>query len=226
MDKLANEPSDSARKLLNAGSAYRHVDPKAAIASIEEAVEILLRGGRFDAAANNEKEIASIYEEVLHEEKGAMVFYQRAADRYSGENSNAMAQGCLLKVAAIAASTSDYARASSIYESAALAAVPDSLRKYSVRDFLLKAGLCRIAMDDKIGARRAIDGYPGIDASFLATRECKFLTDLLAAVEEQNEEEFSTLVETFDRTNALDDWKTRLLLVIKEALVQQESDLT
>lgn len=227
VDLRAGETSDAARKLLNAGSAYRNSDPKKAVKVLEDAVQLLLKNGRFDAAASCEKDAAAIYEDALGDTQNAIRLYEQSAERYKGENASAMAHGCLLKVANLASFTGDYAKAADILENTARSSVNDSLRKFSVRDNLLKAGLCRIAGGDRVGARRSITTYSSeIDVSFGSTREHTFLVDLLTTVDAEDPEAFTSVVESFDRTCALDDWKSRVLLYIKDSLTSSyESDL-
>lgn len=45
--------------------------------------------GRFSTAANNQKQIAEIYEQDIGDFKEAMDAYELAAEWYSGEDSNA-----------------------------------------------------------------------------------------------------------------------------------------
>ncbi|PJF19419.1 hypothetical protein PSACC_00810 [Paramicrosporidium saccamoebae] len=225
MDVAAGEVDESARKLLNAASCYKKCDPAEAVTNIQAALEVLLRSGRFHLAAAHEKEIAEIYETQLDDAKNAMAYYERAAERYAGEDSNSMAQSCRLKAATLAAISGQYERAAMIFEEAASESVNDQLRKYSVRDFLLKGGICRLCSEDRIAGKRCIEGYPMIDASFASSREYKLLNDILEALDNEDVEAFTDIVSTFDRTNALDDWKTKMLLRIKKNF-SEEPDLT
>lgn len=60
-----------------------------AIDYLKTAVGLFVKSGRFHMAANQEKEIAEIAEQELGNATLAMEWYERAADRYLGENSPA-----------------------------------------------------------------------------------------------------------------------------------------
>jgi alpha-soluble NSF attachment protein len=52
-------------------------------------VNLLTERGRFSAAANNQKQIAEIYETDLVDYEKAMLAYEQAADWYLAEDSSA-----------------------------------------------------------------------------------------------------------------------------------------
>lgn len=60
-----------------------------AIASLENAINILTERGRFQSAAKHQEDIASIYESELIDLDQAMRAYEVAADWYAGESSTA-----------------------------------------------------------------------------------------------------------------------------------------
>lgn len=64
-----------------------------------------------------------------------------------------------------------------------------------------------------------------MDNTFPSTREAKFVTALLDALEEGNEEGFTNVVFEYDQVTKLDNWKTAILLKIKRGL-QQAPGLT
>lgn len=218
MEAQAGEPDEGARKLLNAASCYKKCDVPLAIETIERALEVLLRGGRFHLVAAQEKEIAELYETQLDDSTQAIRYYERAAERYAGEDSQSISQTCRLKAASLAALTGDVVKAARVYEDISGASVSDPIRQYTVKDHLFRAGLCRLADEDRVAARRAIEGYPAIDISFGSGKESTLLITLLDALEAEDLEAFTTAVTTFDRTNPLDDWKTKMLLRIKRSI--------
>lgn len=218
MEARAGEPDEGARKLLNAASCYKKCDVPLAIATIESALEVLLRGGRFHLVAAQEKEIAELYETQLDDPTQAIRYYERAAERYAGEDSQSIAQTCRLKAASLAALAGEVAKAARMYEETATASVSDPIRQYTIKDHLFRAGLCRLADEDRIAARRAIEGYPAIDVSFGSGREGVLLGTLLDAIEADDLDAFTAAVTAFDRTNPLDDWKTKMLLRVKQSI--------
>ncbi len=226
MDEKGGEGGECARKLLSAASCYRKCNVALAIATTKEAVNLLVASGRFHLAASNEKEIAEMYESGLEDYAGAITFYKRAAERYEGEDSGAMAASCMLKSAHLSANIRQYEEAAQVFEEAASSSVGDSLRKYSVRENLFKAGLCRLCCEDRIAARRRIESYGAIDGSFQGSRELELLVALCKAREEEDVDAFTDLLSAFDRTHTLDDWKMRLLLTVKEGITSAGEDLT
>lgn len=224
IESQGGETDESARKLLNAASCYKKCDPALAIGIIEQALEVLLRAGRFSLAASHEKEIAELYETQLDDPLKAIIFYERAAERYAGEDSTALAQGCSLKAASLLAMVGEYEKAARTFEEAASQSASDPVRKYTVKDMMFRAGLCRLGGEDRIAARRAIETYPAtIEISFGQSKEYALLNDILGALEHEDVEAFTEAISTFDRTNPIDDWKTKILLKIKESFGEEQS---
>lgn len=67
--------------------------------------------------------------------------------------------------------------------------------------------------------------YQTIDFSFPATKESAFLLEIAEAIEKGDVEAFSDCVTKFDKTNVVDEWKTKILLKIKN-LIDEEPSLT
>jgi len=78
---------------------------------------------------------------------------------------------------------------------------------------------------DYVSARRNLQRYGQMDNTFPSTREAKFITALLDALEEGNEEAFANVVFEYDQVTKLDNWKTAILLKIKRG-IQQAPGLT
>lgn len=108
-------------------------------------MDIYTDRGRFHPAATHQKAIAEIYETDLTDLENALAAYQKAADWYSSEDSKAMTNNCLLKVATFAAQLEQYPEAIEKFEAVAEASVDNNLTKWSVREYLLKGGLCHLA---------------------------------------------------------------------------------
>jgi alpha-soluble NSF attachment protein len=71
-----------------------------------------------------------------------------------------------------------------------------------------------------VSARRNLQRYGQMDNTFPSTREAKFITALLDALEEGNEEAFTNVVFEYDQVTKLDNWKTAILLKIKRGLLE------
>jgi alpha-soluble NSF attachment protein len=76
-----------------------------------------------------------------------------------------------------------------------------------------------------VSARRNLQRYGEMDNTFPSTREAKFVTALLEALEEGNEEAFTNVVFEYDQVTKLDNWKTAILLKVKRG-IQQAPGLT
>jgi alpha-soluble NSF attachment protein len=131
-----------------------------------------------------------------------------------------------LQFADLAAMTDDYYTAAKTYEDVAKYSISQALMKYSVKEYLFKAGLCRLATQDLVEAERELDGYRNMDPSFATTREHQLLVDLLAAIQAGNQDQFTDKLAAFDQMSKLDKWKTRILLKIKGMIQEAEDDFS
>ena len=109
-----------------------------------------MKNGRFHIAATHEKEIAEIYEQTLNNPQQAIKFYLSAADRFSIDDSTATAHGCTIKAATLSGEIGNYEEAAKLFEATAEEMANNELTKYSVKDYLLRAGLCRLCLDVRI----------------------------------------------------------------------------
>ncbi|KAI8853569.1 soluble NSF attachment protein [Chytridium lagenaria] len=216
----ANDEASSA--YLNASKAFKKTHPLDAINALQQAVHLLTERGRFSAAASNQKQIAEIYESEVGDLEKAMNAYETASEWFAGEDSNAQADACLLKVATFAAELKRYEEAVEKFELVASHSVDNKLTKWSVRDYLFKAGLCVLCLDDSIRMKTCLERYKQMDVTFETTRECKFLQELAEAVEGGDVEQFTGLVVEYDRFTKLDSWKTTLLLAVKKSIADED----
>jgi len=76
-----------------------------------------------------------------------------------------------------------------------------------------------------VGCRRNITRYTGQDNTFSSTRECKLLGFLIAAIETNNQDEFTKAIVEYDTVMKLDNWKTSILLKIKKGISEEPSML-
>ena len=83
----------------------------------------------------------------MNDPQEAVKYYLSAADRFSIDDSVAIAQGCSIKAATIHADIGNYEEAAVLFEKNAEDSCSDQLRKYSVKDYLFRAGLCRLCLD-------------------------------------------------------------------------------
>ncbi|KND03751.1 uncharacterized protein SPPG_01207 [Spizellomyces punctatus DAOM BR117] len=220
-----NERDEASSSYMNAAKCFKKNSPQDAVNALQQAVEILTERGRFQAAANNQKQIAEIYETDLADFEKAMHAYEMAAEWYHGEDSNAQANGCLLKVGTFAAQIEQYDKAIEKFEQVATNSMDNQLTRFSLREYFLKAGLCYLCTQDFVRARQALERYQNLDVTFAQTRECNFLKALVEALEAQDVQAFTDVVADWDRLTKLDSWKTTLLLRVKKSL-GEEMDFT
>jgi alpha-soluble NSF attachment protein len=103
------------------------------------------------------------------------------------------------------------------------ASIENQLLKYGARDHFFRAGLCHLCVDH-LNCQQAIARYETILAAFADSREGGFLKALIAAVDENNLDNFTNAVKEYDSTSRLDNWCTTLLLRVKKNL-NEEPDL-
>lgn len=232
--KLANihlkldSKHEAASAYVDSANCYKKVSSQEAARCLDQAVNLLLEIGRLNMAAKHCKDLGEIHETEQNFEK-AISFYERAADLYQSEESTTSANQCLQKVAELSAQLEQYPKAIDIYETIARHSLNSNLLKYSVKGYLLNAGLCQLCRNDTVAITNALERYQDLDPTFSGTREYKFLADLAASVDEEDVGKFTAVVAEFDSMTRLDPWKTTLLLRAKNALKAKEDaedDLT
>jgi alpha-soluble NSF attachment protein len=139
---------------------------------------------------------------------------------------HSLANKLLLKVADIAALEKDYFKAIENFEKVAQQSVSNNLMRYSVKDYLLKAGLSHLASGDIVSAQRALEKYRDWDPSFASTREHQLLVDVTEALESNDQEKFADKLYAYDQMSRLDKWKTTMLLRVKENIGQADNEFS
>ncbi len=104
--------------------------------------------------------------------------------------------------------------------------INNNLMKWSVKEYLLKAGMCHLATADIVATNRALESYRDLDPSFAQTREHQLLVDLAAAVEQGDQEMFADKLFQYDQMSKLDKWKTTILLKVKESIEEKGEDFS
>ena len=220
---------EAASAYVEAANANKKVDPEAAVANLRVAVGFFTDMGRLSIAAKHLKDIAETYEKEDKPEESCEA-YMQAADLYGGEEVSTTANNCKLKVAELSATLERYPLAVEVFEEVAKASMDNNLLKFSVKGYLLNAGVCRLCSQDGIGVKNAIERYEDIDPSFGDSRECKLLKGLADAAEEGDQDAFTNVLAEYDSMSRLDSWKTKLLLRAKKKIVkaveEDEDDLT
>ncbi|PPQ82060.1 hypothetical protein CVT25_014601 [Psilocybe cyanescens] len=215
--ELCKEENEAANAWWNASKAYKRGYPDLAIQALTQTIVHLTKGGRFRQAADREKEIGQIYLQENNDLRKACESYERAGEWYQQEDASATANACFKDAADLHAELEEYPQAIARYEQVADQSLTSALTKYSVKDYWLKSILCALALNDSVTARRNLTKYSNQDVTFASTREAKFATALIEAVEGGDLEAFTAAVFEFDQVTKLDNWKTNILLKIKRS---------
>ena len=220
---------DAATAHVDAANALKKIDVDAAVASLLVAVSMFQDMGRLSISAKHLKDIGETFEKADKLE-GALDAYTQAADIYAAEESSSTANSCKLKVAEIAAVLERYPLSVECYEEVAKASMDNNLLRFSVKGYLLCAGITRLCYQEPHGVKNAMERYEDIDPSFAGSREHKLLGDLASAAEEGDADAFTGALAEYDSMSRLDPWKTKMLLRAKKhmakAIEEEEDDLT
>ncbi|KAL0805573.1 hypothetical protein Bca101_098064 [Brassica carinata] len=215
---------DAANAYAEAAKYYKKVDTNEAASCLERAVNIFCEIGRLNMAASG-----YVFRTLHQKIDQAIVYYEKAAEFFQNEEVTTSANQCNLKVAQYASQLEQYEKAIKIYEDIARHSLGNNLLKYGVKGHLLNAGMCHLCKADVVSITNALEKYQDLDPTFTGTRECKFLSDLAAAIDEEDIAKFTDVVKEFDSMTPLDSWKTTMLLRVKEKLKAkelEEDDLT
>lgn len=214
---------DAATHLINASVVYKKVDPNKSIQCLAQAIDIYTEMGRFTMAAKHHMTCGEIYETLLNEMDQAMRHYEKAADYYKGEDSNASAMKCQLMVAQIAGKLEQYSKAAAIFEEVGKASMENKLLKYGAKDHLFRACICHFCVDI-VNGQNALKSYTEEFPMFSDSRECTLMQKLSNALESECLESYTTAVEEYDNISRLDPWLTSLLLKLKKT-IDEEQDI-
>ncbi|XP_071732267.1 alpha-soluble NSF attachment protein-like [Rutidosis leptorrhynchoides] len=219
---------DAANAYADAGHCYKKTNTTECVSRLEQALEIFMELGRLSMSARYCKEIAELYEKERNLEK-AMVYYEKAADLYQGEEVSSSENQCNLKIAEFAAELEQYQKAIELYEEVARQSLNNHLLKSGAKRHLLNAGICQLCKNDIVAISNALDKYQDMDPTFAGSREHRLLADLASSIDEEDVEKFTDAVKEFDSLTKLDALKTTLLVRVKEMLKAkelEEDDLT
>ncbi|KAF2017185.1 alpha-soluble NSF attachment protein-like protein [Aaosphaeria arxii CBS 175.79] len=221
------EPDDHANTMTEAFKAYKKDDPEAAARSLDKAIAHYCSKGAFRRAATHKQNLGELFEIELGDEGRAAAAYEEAASWYESDNAEALANKLWLKTADLTAlEGKDYYKAIELYEKVARSSINNNLMRWSVKEYLLKAGICQLCTGDMVGVNTALDRYRALDESFTQQREHQLLTDLAAAVQDGDQEQFSDKLFQYDQLSKLDKWKTTLLLRIKSTIEETGEDFS
>ncbi|KAI9332418.1 soluble NSF attachment protein [Pilaira anomala] len=222
-EKGGSAKFEGSRAYENAAKSYKRNDPAAAVSALREAVVLDQEGGNFRSAARHYQDIGELCESAeLDRPQEAYEAYEKAAELYNADDSPALSNKCLLKVAQIAADLEKYDVAIEKYEKVAAAAIDDPLLKWSLKEYCFKAGLCHLCTGDMVKASQALKNYCNMDMAFESTREYTLLKGVIDCIDQGDIDHFTQLVYDYDKLTRLDAWKTAVLLKVKKSMDSDE----
>lgn len=220
LDKLQNR-HEAAQNLVEAGNCWRKAEPKRASYCLGRAIEVYIDLGRVNLVAKQHVTLGEIWESEAEMSELAIEHYSKAAQIFRGEEQQSQANKCDLKAASMYASNKQYEQATHIFEKVAMSACETPLLKYSAKEYFFKAALCRFCLNTD-DARNAVERYEGVFPTFIDTRECQLMKDLLEAAEKDNIDDYTEAVKKYDSVSRIDSWLTAILLAVKKRLQSDE----
>ncbi|CAD6592535.1 MAG: vesicular-fusion protein S17 [Alectoria sarmentosa] len=219
-----SEPDDMANTLQDAFKAYRKTCPEDAARCLSQAIDHYVSKGNIRRAATQKQNLAEFYQEKGDNSK-ARSAYAVAAQWYEDDGAPALSSKLNMKAAQFAALDNDFLDAIKRFEHVAKQAVSSNLMRFSIKDYLLRAGLCHLALD-VIGAKRALESYWELDPEFPSTDQGQFLADLLVTVEQGDGDGYQARVDRYELKNRLDSWYKAITEKIKKQLTEKEEDFS
>lgn len=213
-----DSPDEAANTLVEAYKVFKLESPDKAAETLERAIAMFVKKGQFRRAANFKSELGELYENQLHNIGLAIKSYEESSDWYLGDSANALSNKFSLKAADLYCdeTVNQFAKASQVFERIAKESVNNSLAKWSLKEYFLKAILCRLAeKNDYASGEALISRFASWDPSFAQTREYEFCKELILAVKDGEVDGVSAASRKFDQFQRLDSLKVKLLNIIK-----------
>ncbi|GMG32953.1 unnamed protein product [Ambrosiozyma monospora] len=226
--KDAESPEEASNTLVEAYKAYKVEVPIEAARCLEEAIDMFVRRGQFRRSANFKADLGELYENELGEIQKAIDSYETASEWYKGDNASSLANKFSIKAADLYCddSVQNYTKAATIYEAVAKDSLNNNLAKWSLKDYFLKAILCRLADNNDYASGNALlQRFLQWDPSFKTTREYEFAAKLVDSVRDGNPDGIAQASMEFDKFSRLDGFKIRVLNKIKSTVNEAPADL-
>ncbi|OII72459.1 uncharacterized protein cubi_00454 [Cryptosporidium ubiquitum] len=236
------------------GNIMKRSDLQKAIPYFLKAVDLYNKNGRFSQSGKLYKSIAESLESDFQYVE-CCEYYKKAADMFDmDEYSKTAYSSCILKYAdnfslssneSLDHSVSKFGKdapgvsglleAVEIYEKEAKKALSNSLIKYNAKEYLFKAFLIILSLEDSVDAQIKWEKYSSIDQSFCTSPQgklCRSILDIMErrqnSIGEENDdldknkfvEEFTGLIEEYNNIYPVDDWKVHFLSIIKKNLAR------
>jgi len=218
---------ESANSYAEAAKAYKNSSvangEKEAVRLFTISAGVHAEANRISLAAKTWRAIAEL-EEKMNDLKEAAEAYSKAAGMFYATDANSDGHGATLKVAEFAAMAGEYDKAIEKFDAVSVASLENRLLTYSVKDYMFRAMLCRLAKEASSSApefdsvSNAVEKYKEQHPAMDGARETKLVEGTLAACREDNADKVADLCAQYDRIYRLDRLCTHLLTVIKRTL--------
>ncbi|KAG7806395.1 hypothetical protein KL921_004792 [Ogataea angusta] len=226
--KLAESPDEAANTLVEAFKCYKTEVPIEAARCLEQAIEMFVRKGQFRRSANFKADLGELYENELNDIPKAIQSYEDASEWYKGDSASALGNKFALKAADLYCDNTvqEYAKAAVVYERVAKESLNNNLAKWSLKEYFLKAILCRLADNNDYASGNALlQRFTQWDPTFESTREYEFASKLVEAVRNGSPDDIANSAKEFDKFSRLDAFKIRVLNKIKTSVVEAPEQL-
>lgn len=215
-----------ATKYEEAGKMYKNIDVEKAARVWEKAVGAFMEMNPPNSSrcAKICKDLSGIYEKMGEQDKEIEACI-RAADFYQLAGLSTHETSMRRRVAEVYGRMGKFQEAAEIFTEIGKTNAENRTLKYSVKEDLLKGGICWLCLGDDVKASRAMIEFAEIDPSFADSREGKLLESIIKAAENSDVDAFTAAAQSYDSISTLDPWKTSMLLKIKNGMNEEEEDL-
>jgi len=218
----ANEESNS---YVEAGNLLSRISTNSAVEQWESAISMQNAAGKFGASGKLLMKIAELHESERLDHKECREYYKRAAEMFDlDDHSKSSFTKCRIKMADYAALDGELQAAVRIFEEEGEKALQGATTAFGAKEHFLKAGLLQLQSGDTITMQLAVDRYQQTDPRFADSREGALLSGLVEAFEAGDAEAFLDRLQEYNQVTKLDQWKTEVLLKVKELLQPSGAD--
>jgi alpha-soluble NSF attachment protein len=219
---------------VDAANCYRQVkDFDRVVLSLQESANLHVKSGKYENAAKVQRDIADVLEKELKKMTEAAEAYRIAGEFFEQINSKSTATSCYARQSECLYRGKAYEDAILVFFKAAERSIDDKLLTFSVKDYLYKASLCKVAQIKKYESpdaflndvRGILDKGKDLDAKFSETRECRLVEDLLACYDADEFTKFDKTLKDYDKISRLDPEETLIYGLLKEALKKKLQDV-
>lgn len=207
-----------------ASKCWAHSSPAKACDILQRCATLQQEEGRLRSAARDWSELAGLYEKQGDAQQ-ALDAWTRAQKAYEAESATASALMCMRSRAALMALQGDLKSSAAVFaEAGKLACEAD---RTGASDLFYRALLATLAHERTQSAstpaagsceqtaaamERFLEICPPLDTS----REYKFVTRLLQALQKENDEAVREAVRQYDSVRRLSQWETKMLLLVQD----------